>query len=337
MTYLTGRPFFKSRAIRGILRAKTFDVIHFHNISLIGGPALLRYGTAVKLYTMHEHWLICPTHVLFKLNREVCTQRACVRCELAYRRPPQLWRATNLLTRSLPHVDAFLSPSRFTMRRHFAAGLQVPIVHLPPGLRMGSEDPSSREDETPPDVPPRPFFLFVGRLEKLKGIQTVIPLFRETPVADLVIAGTGSYDSRLRQLAAGSPHVHFLGWRTGSQLRQLYKQALAVIMPSLTFEVFPLVLLEAFAMGTPVVVRDLGPLPEIVAESNGGLVYRDAAELKHALSRIRNDSVLRHRLGEAGQRTYQARWTVDVHVERYLGLVERIRAQKLSLGTHTCP
>ena len=305
MTYLTGHPLFKARSILRILRAKTFDVIHFHNISLIGGPALLRYGTAVKLYTMHEHWLICPTHVLFKFNREVCTQRACVRCELVYHRPPQLWRATNLLAQSRQHVDAFLSPSRFTMRRHLADGLQIPIVHLPLGLHLDSGNVSPWENESSFNAPPQPFFLFVGRLEKLKGIQTVIPLFRETPIADLVIAGAGSYESQLRQLAARSPHIHFLGWCTGARLQHLYKQALAVIIPSLTLEVFPLVLLEAFAMGTPVIVRDIGPLPEIVAESSGGFTYRDEEELKHALSQIRNDLGLRHRLGDAGQHTYQ--------------------------------
>ena len=328
MTHLTGYPFFKSRQIRAILRAKPFDVIHFHNISLIGGPAILRYGTAIKLYTMHEHWLICPMHVLFKFNRVVCTQRACVRCQFSYRRPPQLWRATSLLTRSLRHVDAFISPSRFTIQRHLADGLRIPLVHLSPGLSMVSDSSPSHEDEGTVSVPPRPFFLFVGRLEKLKGVQTVIPLFHKTPMADLVIAGIGSYEGHLRELAAENPHVHFLGWCTASQLRQLYEKALAVIIPSLTLEVFPLVLLEAFAMGTPVIVRDLGPLPEVVSESGGGLIYRDVAELKHAMAQMRDDPVLRRRLGEAGQHAYQTRWTEDTHIEHYLQLIGEIRTHK---------
>jgi hypothetical protein len=40
-----------------------FDVIHYHNISLVGGPTILAYGQGIKLYTMHEYWLVCPTHV----------------------------------------------------------------------------------------------------------------------------------------------------------------------------------------------------------------------------------------------------------------------------------
>ena len=267
-------------------------------------------------------------HVLFKFNREVCTQRACVRCELVYRRPPQLWRATSLLTWSLRHVDAFIAPSRFTMQRHSVDGLHIPLVHLSPGLSMVSDSDSSHKDEDTVSVPPRPFFLFVGRLEKLKGVQTVIPLFRQAPIADLVIAGAGSYEGHLRKLAAESSYIHFLGWCTTSQLRQLYKKALAVIVPSLTLEVFPLVLLEAFAMGTPVIVRDLGPLPEVVIESSGGVIYRDAAELKHAMVQMRDDPALRRQLGEAGQHAYQTHWTEDAHIEHYLQLVEEIRTHK---------
>ena len=63
----------------------------------IGGPGCSRYGgDAVKLYMAHEHWLVCPTHVLWRHGRELCTGRECLRCTLRYQRPPQLWRYTGL-------------------------------------------------------------------------------------------------------------------------------------------------------------------------------------------------------------------------------------------------
>ena len=55
------------RELREILAPGRYDVIHFHNISLVGGPAVLGYGAGIKLYTTHEYWLVCPTHVLFRL------------------------------------------------------------------------------------------------------------------------------------------------------------------------------------------------------------------------------------------------------------------------------
>ena len=327
-TYLTGYPLFKGRKIRNILEAKRFDVIHFHNISLVGGPMILRYGEGIKLYTTHEHWLVCPMHVLFKFNREACMKQECLRCTLIYRRPPQLWRYTGMLKAALRHVDAFISPSEFSLRRHRSDGLDIPLVHIPPCFGQDTERGalSAARDEI--RLPSRPFFLFVGRLEKLKGLHTIIPLFHDYRGADLVVAGDGNYSDHLKKLAAGNDRIHFLGRLTPLQLKGAYAQAIALLVPSIAFEVFPLVILEAYAAHTPVIVRDLGPLPEIVAQSDGGLVFRNNADLLEAMDRLQKDQALRNQFGESGYRAYCSRWTAELHLARYLGLIEEIRARK---------
>lgn len=103
-TQQSGRPLFKSAHIRQILD-KGFDVIHYHNISLLG-PKILEYGRGINLYTMHEYWLICPTHVLFRFNRAACTRPYCFLCSLTHKRPPQWWRYSGLLAEAVKHVDA---------------------------------------------------------------------------------------------------------------------------------------------------------------------------------------------------------------------------------------
>ena len=129
-TQQMGYPLFKSVRIQQILQ-QGFDVIHYHNISLVGGPKILQYGQGIKLYTMHEYWLVCPTHVLFKYNRTACIQPHCFACNLTYKRPPQWWRYLRLLETAVKNVDAFIAPSRFCMNVHLQKGLNVPIVHLP--------------------------------------------------------------------------------------------------------------------------------------------------------------------------------------------------------------
>lgn len=331
-TQQTGFPLFKARKIRQILVAKRFDVIHFHNISLVGGPMILRYGSGIKLYTMHEHWLICPTHVLFKFKREACLKPSCFQCQLIYRRPPQLWRYTGMLRRALRHVDAFISPSEFTRRRHHAAGLDIPIVSIPNCADRDAEEPAPPGALDTVSLPSRPFFLFVGRLERLKGLQTVLPLFQDGGEADLVVAGDGDYAGELRRLAAGCERIHFLGRLTPAQLRGVYARAIAVVVPSITFETFAQVIIEAFAARTPVIVRDLGPMPEIVAESGGGLVFRDEAGLRDAMDQLRSDPVLRAELGKAGYAAYRSRWTEEAHLERYMRLIGDIEARKQDTG-----
>ena len=180
---------------------------------------MLGYGDGVKLYTTHEHWLVCPMHVLWKNNRSRASSPQCLRCTLAFRRPPQLWRYTRLLERAAAHVDLFLSPSRFTIDAHRARGFTRPMRHLPHFL-PGRRDGRSSGAEPRPE---RPYFLFVGRLERLKGVERLLEpvrgLRRRRPPRS---PATAIYGDELRRQAAGLPHVRFLGRVHPTELPALY-------------------------------------------------------------------------------------------------------------------
>ena len=329
-TYFTGHPTFKTQQLRSLLADGRYDVIHFHNISLVGGPAILAYGDALKLYTLHEHWLVCPTHVLYKFNREPCVKPSCFACTLVHRRPPQLWRYSGLLQRSLTHIDSFIAPSHFTRQRHIDAGIDRPMTYLPHGLDATWSTPShlARDDA---QLPARPYFLFVGRLEKLKGVQRLIPHFLNQTggnKVDLLIIGQGGEELALRNLAAGSPHIHFAGWRQGEMLKAAYAHAIATVVPSLTFETFGLVAIESFSQGTPAIVHDLGALPELIEASGGGMLFRDDQELGSALVTLANDLALGKRLGAAGRHAFEAQWTEERHLAGYMALIARAQAEK---------
>jgi len=320
LTHQTGAPGLKSGRIRRILD-RGFDVIHYHNVSLVGGARVLQYGKALKLYTMHEYWLICPTHTLFKFNREICRQRQCLRCSLIYRRPPQWWRHTGLLRSAAGHIDAFIALSRFAREKHDEMLPGLPIIHLPPFAPAG-DSAVPREGESFP-APPEPYFLFAGRLEKLKGLHTLLPVFRQFERTPLLIAGTGSYEKHLRALAEGC-HARFLGQRTQSELRCLFKNALALILPSVCFEILPLVAVEAFREGTPVIARKLGGMPELVETSGAGFTYETEAQLVEIMRRLAGDPALREDLSKRAVRAYQDHWTAAAHIDRYQQLVEEL-------------
>ena len=204
ITHQSGSPYLGRKRIRAIFNKKKFDVIHYHNISLLG-PNVLTFESdgsrAIKMYTTHEHWLICPTHVLWKFNSRPCDKPECLRCTIMSRRPPQVWRYTNLLARASSHVDQFVSPSRFTAHMHAERGFSQPVAHLPYFVDRVDNDwksPGPRPQEDP-------YFLFVGRLETIKGLQTLIALWSRVPGADLLVAGTGNYEGELRGWQPGNP------------------------------------------------------------------------------------------------------------------------------------
>ena len=327
LTQQTGQPWLKRGALRKIFDSRPYDVVHFHNTSLLG-PGVLAMtpasGTAVKMYTTHEHWLICPTHVLWKFDNRACDKPECLRCTLQARRPPQLWRYTGLLERMSRHVDQFVSPSRFTAQMHADRGFAQPVAHLPYFIDHADSDwqqPGPRPQE-------RPYFLFVGRLERIKGLQTLIPLWSRDSACDLLVAGTGAYETELRALAAGNPRIRFLGGLPQRELGALYYHALACIVPSITFETFGMIIIEAFARKTPVIVRDLGALPEVVQDSGGGFTYRTDDELRAAIERVTHEPELRTELGEKGYCAFRRWWCREAHLQLYFGYLERIAQSK---------
>ena len=322
-THQTGRPAFKTRAIRRLLAEIRPDVAHFHNLSLIGGPGLLSMpmGRAVKLMTTHEHWLVCPLHVLWKFNSGVCETPDCVSCCVRERKPPQFWRKGPLLDRSLSHLDALICPSRSTQREHARRGVRFPTTHLPYFL---PEDYTGMATIAAPRHA-RPYVAAAGRLEMINGFQDAIDAVRQLPPIDLRIAGRselggGAATSR----AAGLTNVHFEGRLDGAELAALFRGAKAVVVPSLVYETFGYVVLEAFAEGTRVVVRDLGALPELVAESGGGLVFDSQQGLIDAIERIAADDVLRDELGANGRASRNGIWSEEEHLKRYFDLIERL-------------
>jgi glycosyltransferase involved in cell wall biosynthesis len=318
-TYLSGKPAFYADELAALFAGRTFDVVHFHNVSLVGGPGVLRYGDGVKLYTTHEHWLVCPMHVLFRDNREPCFDPHCFRCSLHFGRPPQLWRYSDLLERSLSEVDLFLAPSQFTIEAHRTRGFTHRMRRLAPFV------PEPVEAGEAFDGRGRPYFLFVGRLERLKGVQVLVDVFRKFREADLVVAGEGTFGGELRRRAKGLDHVHFLGSVGPARLDGLYRGAVSLLIPSVGFETFGIVGVEAMARRTPIIVNDLGALPELVSDSGGGLVYGTTDELVGAMRRVLEDGPLRDELGERGQSAWRKLWTEEAHLAGYFGAIAEAR------------
>jgi glycosyltransferase involved in cell wall biosynthesis len=312
LTQQTGRPVVHAARIRALIDEIKPDILWYNNTSLVGGPGLLALGQAFKVYEAHEHWLVCPTHVLWRHGRELCDRRECLRCVISYRRPPQAWRYTGLLDRMMDRADLIIAKSEFSRAKHKDFGLRQEMTVLPyflPDLDAQAVAPFAGH--------PRPYFLFVGRLEKIKGLQEVFPAMDRYPQADLLILGDGDYAGELKRLAAGNPRIQFLGRKTPEELNAYYRGALALIVPSVCYETFGIILIESFRLGTPVIARRLGPFPEIVETSGGGMLFSDEEELLSVMRRFQAEPVWRDQVARAGRAAFEATWREDRVLEAY--------------------
>ena len=319
-THQTGGPGPKASELGRLLNEGGFDVVHFHNISLIGGPGVIELAPpeATTVMTLHEHWLVCPTSLLWKFGREPCTRPRCTACTLHARRPPQLWRHGDRIERAIETLDHVLAPSEHTAAAHRARGIEVPIrvlpYHVPPDWHGSAQ---------PPEPPPaeRPYVAAAGRLVPEKGFDRLVETMRLVPEVDLVLAGAGPSETALRQAADALPNVRLAGILDPPGLGRLFAGARAVVVPSLFFETFGYVVAEAAAVGTPAIVHDRGAPPELVAAGGGGLTYRTEGELAEAVRRLGTDDEERAALAQRAGEAARTLWSEQRHLGGYLGLL----------------
>jgi glycosyltransferase involved in cell wall biosynthesis len=327
ITQQTGRPGPKRRALREILDAD-YDVVHFHNVSLVGGPGVLTMSRApVTLYTMHDHWLVCPTHVLWKFRNRPCDGPQCIRCSLLNGIPPQWWRYTSHLARSLEHVDAILAPSRFTADTLREAGIDRPYRVLSSFSVLATADAAVdyRSD--------KPLFVYAGRLESSKGLEQLLAAFRERTSYELLVAGNGSLDRSLREEYADCAHIRFLGAVPHGRMAALFRDATAVVSPTWGPESFHLVTIEAMSCGTPVIGRRAGGSVEAIELTGGGLVYDRPEELLPLVDRLAQDPDLRQQLSARASEGYRRHYSEERWMERYFALIAELAGPRASGGT----
>jgi glycosyltransferase involved in cell wall biosynthesis len=180
---------------------------------------------------------------------------------------------------------------------------------------------STRDNEESPHD--RPYSLFVGRLESIKGLDEVIDVCRSYKGADLLVAGDGEDGPRLRALASGIENIVFLGRIPHDRLDALYRNAIALIVPSVGYETFGIILIESFRNGTPVLARRIGPFPEIVERCGGGILFDGPADLTVAMRSLQDDPDKRRLLADRALSGFSEYWSESAVVPRYLDVVRR--------------
>ncbi|MEL6249922.1 MAG: glycosyltransferase family 4 protein [Cyanobacteria bacterium J06648_16] len=222
-------------------------------------------------------------------------------------------------------VDAFVIPSRFAAKKLIDIGIPADKVHVKPNFVA---DPLP--DQRVPPLPDRPHFVFAGRLSDEKG---VLPLLRawewvKQPDWQLDILGDGPERSRLEGFCQekGLQNVRFRGQLSAAQLLSVLQQSSLLLVPSLWYETFGRVVIEAFACGRGAMVSDLGALTELIDEGVNGCTV-PAGDVQGWADRIRwcgeNPAELAS-WGQAGRRTYQQYFTPDINYQRLMEIYDGV-------------
>ncbi len=300
-----------ARAVREIRP----DVIHLHNISLLGLSVQAAPGACPLLYTAHDYWFRCPRSDLLKRGSAPCDTPSCLSCMIRSRRIPPLWRGTEVAPR-MDRVQAVIAPSRF-MKGLAETSFRCPVIHIPnfvpDGNPRGEVEPGS------------PYYLYVGVLERHKGLTDLAEAARRSlGTRRFILVGQGSLGPWLRSLANAGVPLEVHSGITREALSSLLKHAGAFLMPSIWYENAPLAAIEALSWGSPLLGTSLGGIPELMCGGTAGRAFPPGVEGILRALRSFEDSSDPGALRRGARQAYEAHHTPGPYLARYLSLLKKL-------------
>jgi glycosyltransferase involved in cell wall biosynthesis len=301
------------------------DLCHVHNIYTQLSPSILDTLTDQKVptvMTVHDHHLVSPSYNVWAKGcgpdfKDYGVLKATIskfhKDSFAASFAQALtYKFHKILDIYNKNINTFITPSKYMKNQMVKAGFDKgKIVVNNYGMDTAHMNPSFSHDG---------YFLFVGRLNIEKGIETIIKLAEITPDIKYKIVGRGVDMDYLHELADGLDNIEFLGFRTGDALAKLYKGACAVLLPSYVHEVFPLVLLEAMAYGKPVIASDVGGIPEIVNDRLTGFIAHptDIRAWVEAVLRLYHDSDFHKEMSKNARLRIEKDFNIKDHYRRLM-------------------
>jgi glycosyltransferase involved in cell wall biosynthesis len=310
------------RKFDALLKEAKPEIVHVHNIDHQISPSILpvakRRGIPVVMtahdyklvapnYSLYHDGAICETtkpHAYWKAVGHRCVKGSTVAsalaaAEMTLHRKLGVWR---------DNVDLIIAPSRFMQSLLADYGVDPKkVVHVPHFIVANAWRP----------VAGGGYALFVGRLSAEKGVDVLIAAAARAKHVPVHIVGTGPDEARLKALAKklDASNVTFRGFLSGTSLASAYAGARFLVVPSVWYEVFGLIVLEAYAAGKPVVATQIGGLSELVKEGETGLFASagDAADLAEKIAALWDDAASAAEMGRAGREWVEKDFTPGAH------------------------
>lgn len=266
--------------IEELLNDYQIDIAHLHNIYHQISPSILDVFVKYKIptvMTLHDYKLVCPSYSMLAHGKpcEKCRNGKYFWCLLKKcTKGSYVKSLLNVVEMYLHHeiihiydkIDVFISPSIFLKRKLKEMGFKKEIVHLPNFVNAKDYLPKYSFNEK--------IICYFGRLSEEKGLFTLLNAVKGIDIK-LKIIGDGPIrkDLEERVRKENLENVSFLGYKSGDELKEEVRNSMAVVLPSESYENNPTAVLEAFALGKPLIGGRLGGIPELVKDGKTGLTF----------------------------------------------------------------
>lgn len=242
-------------------------------------------------WTMHDLICACPAYTMLDGKGNICEK--CLDGNYSHCKKNKCIHGSKLMSYLSTYeakqikkygwydkVDLFICPSQFYKKKldeaHFTKSR---IVWMRNPLPSDAKYELNDHDDN--------YILYFGRLSKEKGIKNLIDAMKDINYK-LYILGAGPIEDELKNYASNYKNIEFKGFQSGEVLTNYIRNARCIVLPSAWYENGPYSAMEAMALGKPLIVSNLGGLPELVENAVNGYIYKTNEELKYVLNLMIN-------------------------------------------------
>jgi glycosyltransferase involved in cell wall biosynthesis len=282
-----------AKAAEEILLSEAPDVVHVgHPMRVTELVRILEPLQIPCLITLTDFFLICPKFTLITSKNSLCTGPE--GGDVCLKLCPEFSR--NFLIRRLETAkDILVKAKKIIGLSNFIAGiykkeladLEISVVN--PGLKYSTLKKNEKTYKKGDEIT----FCYAGSLNHHKGVHIAIDAFKQVPSAKalLKIYGSGSdkfYIQKLQSMAADDRRIEFCGVYEENQISEVFNTVDAVIVPSIWYETYQLVLHEALASDIPVIASDVGLMAEKITDNVTGFLFNtgDTEHLRSVLEKV---------------------------------------------------
>lgn len=330
-----------------VLANHRIDVAHLHNIHHYITPSIiwkLKKAGVKILWSLHDYKIICPESQFISHGKICekcitgnfyhCSTNTCKKSSL----PASILASTEAYfyhnTGLYKKVDAFLCPSAFLKNKFQQFGFDETRLHVSnlcydipviDNFIRENKKPDVTLSKTTSDSD---YILYVGRIEEVKGIGTLIRAVAGTPIR-LKIAGSGEAVASFMEITAKGNfnNIEFLGFQDKAAVFDLSMHARFMVCPSEWYENFPYSVIESFLFSKPVVGSRIGGIPELVLDGETGLLFEagNAEDLREKLLTLWNSPSRCESMGMAAKKHVSALVNFETHWKKIHSIINNIK------------
>lgn len=309
---------------------ENIDIVHVHNTLPLISPSVYYSAFSCKVpvvQTIHNFRLLCPGATFTRDNNicEECVDRSlfysirykCYRGSLIQSIISAINLAFHRLIGTYKKVNGYIVLTKFNKEKLMNL-IDKKNIYIKPNFVNKSNEPIAKQSEN--------YFLFLGRLDELKGIQMLIEIWVDIKDINLVVIGKGPLEVGISEFIEKNKldNVNLLGYKNKEEVMQFISKAKAIIVPSQWYEGFPMTIAESLSMGVPIIAGDIGNLSTIIESGKNGLLfkYNDKQDLKDKIKMLNNNKSLEKQLRQGARESFNNKYNERINYKLLIDIYE---------------